>query len=307
MFSLCAQALHKFYGERHAVNAVSFSLKSGQILALLGPNGAGKSSLIRMLTGLTKPDQGQLSYQYQQQQLAQLPASLFGYLPEDRGLYQDISLQQNLEYIASLRGLRMTDARPRISQWLSRFELAGREQQKLSSLSKGNQQKVQLIATLIHQPALVVLDEPFSGLDPLNQELVLQVLAELRDVGCAVLLSAHQMALVERLADQFLLLDQGAVIASGNLAQTRAQLGQQRGFLAEFTQAPNPALQQNPTWQLQARCERSYQLQPLAEVSFADLVQTLSQYGELQQLSVQDADLHQLYLQALRTRRPEAA
>ena len=306
MFSLSAQALHKFYGDRHAVNAVSFSLKSGQILALLGPNGAGKSSLIRMLTGLTKPDQGQLSYQYQQQQLAQLPASLFGYLPEDRGLYQDISLQQNLEYIASLRGLRLTDARPRISHWLSRFELAGREQQKLSSLSKGNQQKVQLIATLIHQPALVVLDEPFSGLDPLNQELVLQVLAELRDVGCAVLLSAHQMALIERLADQFLLLDQGAVIASGNLAQTRTQLGQQRGFLAEFIQAPNPAMQQNPTWQLQARCERSYQLQPLAEVSFADLVQTLSQYGELQQLSVQDADLHQLYLQALRTRRPEA-
>lgn len=213
----------KRYRTVTAVDAISLDIQPGKIQALLGPNGAGKSSLVRMLVGLTHPDQGEIVVENNGKTI-DLTYHDFAYLPEDRGLYQDRSILDNLNYIASLRGLKLSDIRGDIDSWLARFELTDRKDEPLRQMSKGNQQKVQLIATLLHDPQLVILDEPFSGLDPVNQEHVLTVLSELRERGKTVVLSAHQMALVERLADTMLLMNKGRAVAQGSLQEIRNTL-----------------------------------------------------------------------------------
>lgn len=213
----------KRYRTVTAVDAISLDIQPGKIQALLGPNGAGKSSLVRMLVGLTQPDQGTIAVESNGQAI-DLTFQDFAYLPEDRGLYQDRSILDNLNYIASLRGLKSSAIRDDINSWLERFELTARKDEPLRQMSKGNQQKVQLIATLLHDPQLVILDEPFSGLDPVNQEHVLTVLSELRERGKTVVLSAHQMALVERLADTMLLMNKGRAVAQGSLEEIRSTL-----------------------------------------------------------------------------------
>jgi ABC-2 type transport system ATP-binding protein len=213
----------KRYRTVTAVDAISLDIQPGKIQALLGPNGAGKSSLVRMLVGLTHPDQGEIVVENNGQTI-DLTYHDFAYLPEDRGLYQDRSILDNLNYIAGLRGLKLSDIRGDIDSWLERFELTDRKDEPLRQMSKGNQQKVQLIATLLHDPQLVILDEPFSGLDPVNQEHVLTVLSELRERGKTVVLSAHQMALVERLADTMLLMNKGRAVAQGSLQEIRNTL-----------------------------------------------------------------------------------
>ncbi len=192
---LSVNKVTKRYRTVTAVDAISLDIQPGKIQALLGPNGAGKSSLVRMLVGLTQPDEGEILVENNGESI-ELTYHDFAYLPEDRGLYQDRTILDNLNYIASLRGLKLSDIRSDIDSWLERFELTDRKDEPLRQMSKGNQQKVQLIATLLHDPQLVILDEPFSGLDPVNQEHVLTVLNELRERGKTVVLSAHQMELV---------------------------------------------------------------------------------------------------------------
>lgn len=218
----------KSYKTVTAVDAISLNVQSGQIYALLGPNGAGKSSLVRMLVGLTQPDSGTIKISDSEGADITLQPHHFAYLPEDRGLYQDRSIDDNLSYVAKLRGLEKDVYQPRIDQWLEHFELSDRQQEPMRQLSKGNQQKVQLISTLLHDPDLVILDEPFSGLDPVNQEHVLNVLSDLKAQGKTVLLSAHQMALVERLADNMLLMSHGRALAQGTLQQIRDALQPKR-------------------------------------------------------------------------------
>ena len=213
----------KRYRTVTAVDAISLDIQPGKIQALLGPNGAGKSSLVRMLVGLTQPDEGEILVENNGESI-ELTYHDFAYLPEDRGLYQDRTILDNLNYIASLRGLKLSDIRSDIDNWLERFELTDRKDEPLRQMSKGNQQKVQLIATLLHDPQLVILDEPFSGLDPVNQEHVLTVLNELRERGKTVVLSAHQMELVERLADTMLLMNKGRAVAQGSLQEIRNTL-----------------------------------------------------------------------------------
>jgi len=213
----------KRYRTVTAVDAISLDIQPGKIQALLGPNGAGKSSLVRMLVGLTQPDEGEILVENNGESV-ELTYHDFAYLPEDRGLYQDRTILDNLNYIASLRGLKLSDIRSDIDNWLERFELTDRKDEPLRQMSKGNQQKVQLIATLLHDPQLVILDEPFSGLDPVNQEHVLTVLNELRERGKTVVLSAHQMELVERLAETMLLMNKGRAVAQGSLQEIRNTL-----------------------------------------------------------------------------------
>jgi len=225
MALLTVERLHKQYATVHAVDDLSFNLDSGQIFALLGPNGAGKTSTVRMLIGLTQPDRGSICYQSRHGNEARISAAELGYLPEERGLYQDQKIIDVLVYMAQLRGISQRSAREAAQPWLKRFDLADRAKEKVSALSKGNQQKVQLIASLLHKPRLLVLDEPFSGLDPINQELVLGLLRELREQGITILLSAHQMALVERLADHILLLNKGRQVLAGDMDKLRRDAG----------------------------------------------------------------------------------
>ena len=306
---LIVTAINKAYSSVQAVKNVSFHINSGEIFALLGPNGAGKSSIIRMLVGMTKPDSGSIMISYQSQHYDHVPRRLLGYLPEDRGLYPDKSIEKNLLYLAQLHGLSKSKALSEMDYWLDVFELTQRRHDELKQLSKGNQQKVQLIAAVLHQPALVILDEPFSGLDPINQEKVVLFLQQLKAKGMTVILSAHQMAMVEKLADHMLLMAQGQVVLAGTLQQIQQQSQNQRQMKVGFSSEVNAAQLEQlaavvTVQQLQAR---HYLLTLAEQASVSDCLKQLLQYGELTQVEMQSADLHQLYLAAMARHKPEAA
>jgi ABC-2 type transport system ATP-binding protein len=306
---LIVTAINKAYSSVQAVKNVSFHINSGEIFALLGPNGAGKSSIIRMLVGMTKPDSGSIMISYQSQHYDHVPRRLLGYLPEDRGLYSDKSIEKNLLYLAQLHGLSKSKALSEMDYWLDVFELTQRRHDELKQLSKGNQQKVQLIAAVLHQPALVILDEPFSGLDPINQEKVVLFLQQLKAKGMTVILSAHQMAMVEKLADHMLLMAQGQVVLAGTLQQIQQQSQNQRQMKVGFSSEVNTAQLEQlaaivTVQQLQAR---HYLLTLAEQASVSDCLKQLLQYAELTQVEMQLADLHQLYLAAMARHKPEAA
>ena len=215
--------VHKRFARVHAVADISLSVATGEIFALLGPNGAGKSTLLRMLVGILRPDEGHIAWRTMPD--GRLPATALGYLPEDRGLYQDMPLIAVLTYFGTLRGLEHSAAQRAAEHWLDRVELLPRAKDKVGALSKGNQQKVQFAAAVLHAPACAILDEPFSGLDPLNQELFLGLVAELRAQGTTVILSAHQMSLVERLADRVFVMQHGREVLSGTMPEIRERWG----------------------------------------------------------------------------------
>ncbi len=218
---LIVQSIAKQFQKQRAVDDLSFAVKQGEIFALLGPNGAGKTTTIRMLLGIIKPDSGTVNFELGQGGSGPLSSAKLGYLPEDRGLYRDIPILRTLTYMGVLRGLSRKDASARARQWLERVDLGDRVNDKLETLSKGNQQKVQFISAILHTPEFAVLDEPFSGLDPINQESFIEIIRELRDQGMTIVLCAHQMDLVERLADRVLLMNSGRRVLYGTLTQIR--------------------------------------------------------------------------------------
>ncbi|MDX3774961.1 ATP-binding cassette domain-containing protein [Chromatiaceae bacterium AAb-1] len=298
---LIVTAINKRYVSVDAVKNISFQINSGDIFALLGPNGAGKSSIIRMLVGMTAPDSGSIMISYQDQHYDHVPRRLLGYLPEDRGLYPDKSIEKNLLYLARLHGLSKREALTEMQHWLDVFELTERRKDELKQLSKGNQQKVQLIAAVLHKPALVILDEPFSGLDPINQEKVVVFLRELKARGMTVILSAHQMAMVEKLADHMLLMSQGQVVLSGTLEQIRHQVQPQPRLKITLNTAVSAEVLQTQLTAVQAESVNAQQflLTLAAETSLSECLRQLLAIYEIRQVEVQSPDLHQLYLTAM--------
>ena len=204
-----------------AVNDVSLKVQPGRIMGFLGPNGAGKTTTLRIIMNILQPDTGKILFGGSDQRPA---TSKVGYLPEERGLYQKISVQETIRYFARLRGLHQPDQR--CEEYLERFELAERAQAKVQELSKGNQQKLQFINTIIHDPHYIVLDEPLSGLDPVNQLVFKEILTELKVQGKTIIFSSHQMDQVEKLCDDVALVNKGNLILSGSLAEIRATHGQ---------------------------------------------------------------------------------
>lgn len=200
-----------------AVNDISFSLEQGDIFAFLGPNGAGKTTTLRILLDIIKADNGRIEWNLNGESNSLPPADHIGYLPEERGLYLDIPVIRSLVYLASIRGMEPSAARIAAMQWLERLELADRSKEKLQALSKGNQQKIQFIASILHKPAFAILDEPFSGLDPLNQEKFIEYIKEINKQGTTILLSAHQMSLVEKIANKVFLINRGQEVYNGSL------------------------------------------------------------------------------------------
>jgi ABC-2 type transport system ATP-binding protein len=223
--ALQVHELRKQFRQVTAVDSLSFQVERGEIFALLGPNGAGKTTVVRMLLGIVRPDSGTIAYHLSGEAARWPDAAQLGYLPEDRGLYKDLPIARVLTFFGVLRGMARAAAARAASDWLERLGLADRARERLDSLSKGNQQKVQLAAAVLHRPAFAVLDEPFSGLDPINQELFLHLIRELCRDGMTVLLSAHQMNLVERLADRVLLMNRGRAVLQGTLAEIRQRAG----------------------------------------------------------------------------------
>jgi ABC-2 type transport system ATP-binding protein len=211
-------SISKSFSIVKAVNNVSFSVNHGDIFAFLGPNGAGKTTTLRILLDIIKPDDGQITWNLDGISNQMPKAGLIGYLPEERGLYLDIPILKSLVYLASIRGMDKNDAKKAAMKWLERLELADRAKEKLQVLSKGNQQKIQFVASILHKPAFAILDEPFSGLDPLNQEMFIDFIKEINNQGTTIILSAHQMQLVEKVAHKIFLINKGEELYNGNLA-----------------------------------------------------------------------------------------
>lgn len=215
----------KRFGAQQAVADVSFTVETGEIFGLLGPNGAGKTTTIRMILDIFKPDSGKVAIMGGP--MTEEKKNRIGYLPEDRGLYQDIPLERCLIYLASLKGLSGSEAHQRISAYLERFELADHRKKKIKELSRGMQQKAQVIATLVHEPELIIIDEPFSGLDPVNTQMVKELLIDAHRRGVAIVLTTHQMYQVEELCDRLVLIDQGKVVLYGSLNEIRRRFAAQ--------------------------------------------------------------------------------
>ena len=202
--------LVKTFGTMTAVDHVSFTVKPGEIMGLIGQNGAGKTTTFRMILNFLTPDSGTISWNGQP--LTAKDYDIIGYLPEERGLYPKMRVQDQIVYFARLRGMKTAEIKARIPEWLERFQVKGKATDKIKDLSKGNQQKVQVIATMIHMPKLVILDEPFSGLDPVNASLLMAGIEMLKDNGAAIIYSSHDMANVEAISDHLVMLKQGRMV-----------------------------------------------------------------------------------------------
>ena len=212
---MTAHRVTKRFGPVTAVSDLTLSVGEGELIALLGPNGAGKSTLIRMIVGLIRPDSGAIERSFERGR------GQIGYLPEERGLYQDMPILRTLTYFAGLQGMPSRQASDAARSWLDRLGLDSRGSEKVKALSKGNQQKVQFAASILHKPRIAILDEPFSGLDPINQEIFIELIRELNAGGTTVIFSAHQMTLVERLADRVFLMSRGREVLHGSIPELR--------------------------------------------------------------------------------------
>jgi len=202
-----------------ALNRVSISVPRGKIFGLLGPNGAGKTTLIRIINRITAPDSGEVLIEGKHSQ----PSDIYriGYLPEERGLYKKMKVGEQAIYLAQLKGLTSGEARHRLQQWFSKFDIMQWWNKKIEELSKGMQQKVQFIVTVVHNPELLIFDEPFSGFDPVNTEQLKKEILELRDQGKTIIFSTHNMASVEEICDEIALINKSEVVLSGNVGEVR--------------------------------------------------------------------------------------
>jgi ABC-2 type transport system ATP-binding protein len=209
----------KSFGDVRAVSDVSFEVHPGEIFGLLGPNGAGKTTTIRLLLDIFRPDGGTVSVFGGA--LDEAKKDRIGYMPEERGLYKDLKLESTLIFLATLKGMSEGTARERLDRWLERFDLYDHRTKKVQELSRGMQQKAQLIATLLHDPDLIVVDEPFSGLDPVNTRLVKEVMEEQRQAGKTILMSTHMMHQVEALCSRIALINRGRTVLYGEVEQIK--------------------------------------------------------------------------------------
>ncbi len=216
-------AVEKRYGNFTAVDHVSFQANPSRIFGILGPNGAGKTSTIRMINNITAPDSGSITIKGKP--VSEESQRFIGYLPEERGLYKKMKVGEQLHYLSQLKGLTHKQAKENVAYWLERFEASTWVNKEVTDLSKGMQQKIQFIATIAHDPEICIFDEPFSGLDPINSELLKEVIIELKGKGKTIIFATHRMEQVEQMCDDICLFNKGKVILAGELSEVKKSFG----------------------------------------------------------------------------------
>lgn len=213
--------IHKQYANHIALQDVSLVIEPQKIIGLLGPNGAGKTSLIRIINQITGPDKGHVLFNGEP--LSPKHVDVIGYLPEERGLYKKMTVGEQVMYLAQLKGLKKADAKAKLNQWFKKFEIENWWHKKVEELSKGMQQKIQFIVTVLHEPKLLILDEPFSGFDPINAQLIKNEILDLRQQGATIIFSTHNMGSVEELCDQIALINKGEKLLDGSVKDIRKE------------------------------------------------------------------------------------
>ena len=286
--------ISKSFGTLKAVDDVSFSVEKGEIFGLLGPNGAGKTTAIRVLLDIFKPDSGSVSILGGSMDEAK--KDHIGYMPEERGLYQDIPLDRCLVYLGTLKGLTPMEAQDRISTYLVRFDLEASRHKKVKELSKGMQQKAQLISTLIHEPELLIIDEPFSGLDPINTQMVKDLLREQRDKGVTILMSTHQMHQVEELCDRIVLIDHGRTVLYGGLEEIRSQFAGHAVIIGTPQELPEI----KGVIKKEKHNSSAYRLTLAPSTSAQDVLHTLVEAGtEINQFEIAAPTLDEIFIRVV--------
>ncbi len=227
--TVAVSEISKSFDSTLVVDNISFNVKRGEIFGLIGPNGAGKTTTIRMMMDIIKPDSGEISILGER--LNKITKNRIGYLPEERGLYRKLTVIDSLIYLASLKGITPHNARNRAEELLKRFDMLPHKNKKIEELSRGMGQLIQFLVTIIHDPQLVILDEPFAGLDPVNTELIKEIILELRSQGKAIILSTHRMNEVEELCDRVFMINEGRGVLYGELAEIKSRYSNNSIFL----------------------------------------------------------------------------
>ncbi len=301
--ALRVDSLSKSFKNVKAVDNISFSIESGDVFAFLGPNGAGKTTTLRILLDIIKADSGTVKWHLNGEYHKYPAPENIGYLPEERGLYLDIPILKSLVYLATIRGMDKAHAKKTALDWLERLGLADRAKEKLQVLSKGNQQKIQFVAAILHKPVFAIIDEPFSGLDPLNQELFIGYIKEINRQGTTMIISAHQMSLIEKIANKVLLINKGQRLFCGPISELYKTYGNKRIFGLQFDATVNKANIEG----LPGLEHVSYKDDQSAELTFAqsaDMKGVLSQLTTLEgicDINSHKPDLHDIFLQLVKT------
>lgn len=286
----------KRFGVHFANDHVSLSTTAGRTFGLLGPNGAGKTTLIRMITHIIEPDEGELLLDGVP--VAQVAHDNIGYLPEERGLYKKLTVLEQLSYFGQLKGLAARDASQRASAWLKKLDAEGWESKKIQELSKGMQQKVQFISTIMHQPKLVILDEPFSGLDPVNAQLLIDTVRELQRNGMTIILSTHQMDQVEKLCDDIALIHRGKVVLRGSVRDVKAGFQSDR-VLVEYNGDDAP-MKSIPNTDVISYSAGRVELRLLdRSLSPNDLLRTMMEHVSITKFEVAEPSLHDIFVRSV--------
>jgi len=221
--SLQVEHINKWFGQFQAIKDLSMEVKEGALFGFLGPNGAGKTTTMRMILDLFRPDSGQITWNGIP--VREVTRRSFGYLPEERGLYPRMEVEAQLLFLARLSGLSKQDALRALDEWLERFQITANRHKKIEELSKGNQQKVQFLAAMLHDPTILIMDEPFSGLDPVNATVLKEAFLEMHQRGKTIIFSTHQLEQVEELCEDMVLINKGQAVVQGSVQEIKRQHG----------------------------------------------------------------------------------
>lgn len=287
----------KKFGDYLANNDISLNVESGKIYGLLGPNGAGKTTLIRMINNIYVPDEGSISVFGKT--VSGETQNLIAYLPEERGLYKKQKVMDQLIYFAQLKNIDKVEAKRRAEKWLVRFDAAGWSNKKIQDLSKGMAQKVQFISTLLHDPDLLILDEPFSGFDPINSELIKEIILELKSKGKTIILSTHVMHQVEQLCDDICLINKGKAILQGNVREIKKSFGRDT-ILLEF-EGDTSFVNDNPSLKVINQTSQSLELKILDDSFDAQAFLTyLNEHLTIYKFELVEPSFHEIFIHSVK-------
>lgn len=289
---LVLEKVFKQFGEKTAVNEISLQVEEGEIYGLLGANGAGKTTTMRMVLGLIYPDGGRILYNGKPYG-AELQEQL-GYLPEERGLYPKVKVSDQIKYLAQLRGMKAADAEKNLRYWLDRFEVPEYYDKKIEELSKGNQQKMGFIAAVVHKPKIVIMDEAFSGLDPVNVELLKSIVKELRDSGTSILFSTHRMEHVEELCRNITVLHRSNTVLQGSITEIKKRYPREEVIL--YATGEVSGLDLLAGVEHVERRERGYVIR-IRDVSAAkEILRKAMQESEVEHFEIKEPTLNQIFI-----------
>lgn len=295
---LCAEHIVKRYAAHTALDDVSIEVPRGKVFGLLGPNGAGKTTLIRIINRITAPDSGNVTFD--DHPFAPEDVAKIGYLPEERGLYKKMKVGEQAIYLAQLKGLSHGEAKKQLIAWFEKFDIMPWWDKKLEELSKGMQQKVQFIITVLHRPPLLIFDEPFSGFDPVNAEMLKREMLGLRDMGHTIIFSTHNMASVEEICDEIALINHSKVVLNGNVADIKDKF---KTGLYEATTTTGKLPEENMPFSILDHHEvgglHTWKLKKKEDASGSELITAVANHAEVRAISEKQPSMQEIFIKVV--------